>query len=312
MRLARICAKRTSSALYSRFDQALIRVRAPRLRSRARIGVTIDERSRSERRKREVVGRGRHPPQLLVADLRPPLGDVPPAALELDQPLGQRRQPGPEPLLDFRVVAPPADPGRDPRHPALVDRVDHADVGELRHDHLGHPLQRLGQRQRAVGDRADRVQEPQALRAAGRALSHPGAEHREPGPQHDQRNPHRELGLVDTRVPARARQRSAEGEQPDRRGRARAGEQRGHERGRDIGSDDRRGLPGERNVGGDRERQHHDPADHAEPASRRLFPRAPPAESADQASHLTSPFFRPLRRRRESSAGPARRLRSSA
>ena len=42
---------------------------------------------------------------------------------------------------------------------AVVDGVDHADVAERGHDHLGHPAQRLGERQRAVGDRADRVQQ---------------------------------------------------------------------------------------------------------------------------------------------------------
>ena len=43
----------------------------------------------------------------------------------------------------------------------LVDRVDHAHVGRLGDDQLGRPAQRLGQRQRAVGDLADRVQQSQ-------------------------------------------------------------------------------------------------------------------------------------------------------
>ena len=127
---------------------------------------------------------------------------------------GQRRRPGPHPLLDLRGVAAPADPGRDPRHPAVVDRVDHADVGERRHDHLGHPPQRLGQRQRAVGDRADRVEQPQALRAAGRAPAHPGAERpRARSPSTISDEPHR---------PARARRRpcSSSGWRARRRARA--------------------------------------------------------------------------------------------
>ena len=277
MRLARICAKRTSSALYSRSDQALIRVRAPRLRSRARIGVTIDERSPSERRKWRSSGEvairrssssrtfGHH--WGMWRQLRSNLTSHWGGAGSLVRNRSSISASSPRPRTRVAI--------RDTRPSWIASTMQMS--ASCRHDHLGHPLQRLGQRQRAVGDRADRVEQPQALRAAGRALSHPGAGDREAGPQHDQRNPHRELGLVDTRVPARARNRSAEGEQPDRRGRARAGEQRGDERGRDIGADDRRGLPGR--------------------AQRRRRPRAPASRSRrptpSQRPAGCSPALRP-------------------
>ena len=130
----------------------------------------------------EVVGGVRHPPQFLVANPRPPFRDMAPAPLDLDKPLGQRRRAGSHPLLDRAGVVPPAHPGRDPGDAPVVDRVDHADIGERGHDHLGHPPQRLGERQRPVGDGADRIEQSHALGATGGAPPQPGAEHGEAAP----------------------------------------------------------------------------------------------------------------------------------
>ena len=96
---------------------------------------------------------------------------------------GQGRRAVAHPLLDRRRRPRGRWPWpRSARRRAVVDRVDHADVAERRHDHLGHPAQGLGERQRAVGDRADRVEQPQALGAARRSRAERGAGDRQTCP----------------------------------------------------------------------------------------------------------------------------------
>ena len=143
-----------------------------------------DRRAQVERAQElEVLGRVRHPAQLLVAHARPPLRDVAPGALAR-APATRAAPAGGgagRPRLAPASSRPPARTAIR-ETPPVVDRVDHADVGERRDDHLGHPAQRLGERQRAVGDRADRVEQPQALGAPGAARAQPARRRRRAPP----------------------------------------------------------------------------------------------------------------------------------
>ena len=77
----------------------------------------------------EVVLRGGHPPQLLLPDVRAPLREMAPRALAAHQPLGQRRGPATESVLELLGVLVAAGADGDPRCAAAVaDRVDDADI----------------------------------------------------------------------------------------------------------------------------------------------------------------------------------------
>ncbi len=160
----------------------------------------------------------------------------------------QRRGAAVNPGLELGGVLAAPDPGREPASPAVVDRVDHAEIGKARNDHSAHPLERLGERQRAVGDGADRVEQAQALGAPAGALARPGAGNREAGADDDHDEPEDLIAAGGVHVPGGARGGGGKRQQADAPGERGTGEQRGGE-GRDhIAADDRRRLAVERDV----------------------------------------------------------------
>ena len=139
------------------------------LRSRARSGITIEERSPSERRNSRSSGEcamRRSSSSCIVGHHSGRWRHERSSRNSQSGRRGGRRRR--RSSITSQSARPLTRTARRVRA-TVAHRVDHADVGERRDDDLGRPRQRFGQRQRAVGDAADGAEQPEALGAAGAA-----------------------------------------------------------------------------------------------------------------------------------------------
>ena len=188
-----------------------------------------DRRPRPQRfQKREVLGISRHAPQILGVHARPEVRDMSPGRLGGHETPRNRRRAAPKSLLDRGSMGHPTHADRRAHHPAFVDRVDHAHVGGFGDDQLGRSAQGLGQRQRAISELADRVEQPQTVGGAAPPVARVGAGHRE-RTRGDDRSQADQVGGTAIGLPKRARRAGQD---------CQAGYQRRPPRAREQGADE--------------------------------------------------------------------------
>ena len=228
----------------------MIRVRAPRLRPRARIGITIDERGSSAAQELEVRCGLRHPAQLLVADVRPPLGrcrqERSPDTSQSGSAGGRLRSVASTSVASSRPPARTAIRDTPPSRIASMMQMSlnpgtTTSVTRRRVSASGSDPSATAPTESSRPIRSDRPAQ------CSRSHAPPTAS---PPPSPITARPHDLLGLARLHVPHRAGQRGAEREYRHPGGDQGTGQHRGEERRRDERAHDRGRLVGQRHVGG--------------------------------------------------------------
>ena len=158
----------------------------PSVRPRAVMAATIDDRGRSDCRNSRSSGPSAMRRRSSASMRGRKCAIWVQAGSEVTNRRRYRWRAAPQPVLDLGGVRHSLHANCRAHDSALVDRVDHAHVGRFGDDQLGRPAQGLGERQRAIGELADRVEQSQTVGVGAPPVARVGAGHRE-GPRGDDR-----------------------------------------------------------------------------------------------------------------------------